>query len=102
VHVSDIAQALQLALEKDVPGGTVVHAASGVETPLTELADLCRQAAGLPDHPIEYRPARTGEVGRNFATYDLARELLGYSPTVRREDGIPLLWQWFKDEVFKD
>jgi UDP-glucose 4-epimerase len=102
VHVSDIAQALQLALEKDVPGGTVVHAASGVETPLTVLADLCRQAAGRPDHPIEYRPARPGEVGRNFAAYDLAHELLGYSPTVRREDGIPLLWQWFKDEVFKD
>ena len=102
VHVSDIAQALQLALEKDVPGGTVVHAASGVETPLTALADLCRQAAGRPDHPIEYRPARPGEVGRNFATYDLAHKLLGYSPTVRREDGLPLLWQWFKDEVFKD
>jgi UDP-glucose 4-epimerase len=102
VHVSDIAQALQLALEKDVPGGTVVHAASGVETPLTVLADLCRQAAGRPDHPIEYRPARPGEVGRNFATYELAHQLLGYSPTVRREDGIPALWQWFADEVFKD
>jgi UDP-glucose 4-epimerase len=96
VHVSDIAQALQLALEKDVPGGTVV------QTPLTELADLCRPAAGRPDHPIEYRPARPGEVGRNFATYDLAHELLGYTPTVRREDGIPQLWQWFKDEIFKD
>jgi UDP-glucose 4-epimerase len=102
VHVSDIAQALQLALEKDVPGGTVVHAASGVETTLTELADLCRRAAGKPDHPIEYRPKRTGEVGRNFATFDLAKELLGYAPTVRREDGIPRLWQWFQDEVFQD
>jgi UDP-glucose 4-epimerase len=102
VHVSDIAQALQLALEKDVPGGTVVHAASGVETTLTELADLCRRAAGKPDHPIEYRPKRTGEVGRNFATFDLAKELLGYAPTVRREDGIPRLWQWFQDEVFTD
>jgi UDP-glucose 4-epimerase len=101
VHVSDIAQALQLALEKDIPGGTVLHAASGVETPLTVLADLCRQAAGRPGHPIEYRPARPGEVGRNFASYDLAHQLLGYSPTVRREDGIPLLWQWFKDEVFR-
>ena len=102
VHVSDIAQALQLALEKDVPGGTVVHAASGVETSVTELADLCRRAAGKPDHPIEYRPRRAGEVGRNFASYDLAHELLGYAPTVRREDGIPRLWQWFQDEVFTD
>jgi UDP-glucose 4-epimerase len=103
VHVSDIALALQLALENpDLPGGTVLHAASGVETPLTRLADLCRQAAGMPRHPVEYRPARPGEVGRNFASYDLARELLGYAPTVRIEDGIPRLWQWFKDEVFKD
>ena len=59
-------------------------------------------AAGRPGHPVEYRPARPGEVGRNFASYDLARRLLGYSPTVRIEDGIPLLWQWFKTEVFRD
>jgi UDP-glucose 4-epimerase len=102
VHVSDIAQALRLALEKDVPGGTVVHAASGVETSLTELAGLCRQAAGLPDHPVKFEPARPGEVGRNFASYDLARELLGFEPKVRREDGIPALWQWFASNVFKD
>jgi UDP-glucose 4-epimerase len=103
VHVDDIANALQLALGSDrVPGGMVLHAASGVETTLTELADLCRRAAGKPGHPIEYRPRRAGEVGRNFASYDLAHELLGYTPTVRREDGIPRLWQWFTEEVFRD
>ena len=101
VHVSDIAQAIQLSLEKpDIPGGTVLHAASGVETTVAELADLCRNAAGLPEHPIEYRSARVGEVGRNFASYDLAREMLGYSPTMRREVGIPNLWEWFQREVF--
>jgi UDP-glucose 4-epimerase len=102
VHVDDIARALQLALEKDVPGGTVVHAASGVETSVTELADLCRKAAGRPGHPIEYRPRRAGEVGRNFASYDLARDLLGYAPTVKLTDGIPRTWTWFTDEVFRD
>lgn len=96
VHVSDIAAALQLALEHpDIPGGTVVHAASGVETTTSALARLCSRAAGQPGHPVEYRPARPGEVGRNFASYDLARRLLGYSPTVRIEDGIPRLWEWF-------
>jgi len=103
VHVDDIATALRLALENDrVPGGTVLHAASGVETTVTELADLCRRAAGKPGHPIEYRPKRAGEVGRNFASYDLAHELLGYAPSVRREDGIPRLWQWFQAEIFRD
>jgi UDP-glucose 4-epimerase len=101
VHVSDIAAALQLALEApDIPGGTVLHAASGVETTASELADRCRRAAGRPGHPVEYRPARPGEVGRNFARCDLARELLGYSPAVRLADGIPALWQWFGAHVF--
>lgn len=103
VHVSDIAAALQLALESpSIPGGTVLHAASGVETTVAELADLCRRAAGRAAHPVEYRPARAGEVGRNFARYDLARRLLGYSPTVPIEDGVPLLWKWFTAEVFRD
>jgi nucleoside-diphosphate-sugar epimerase len=62
-------------------------------------ATLVRRPAG---HPVQYRPARPGEVGRNFASYDLARRLLGYSPTVRIEDGIPRLWNWFKTEVFRD
>jgi UDP-glucose 4-epimerase len=103
VHVSDIAAALHLALEDpDLPGGAVLHAASGVETTITALADLCRRAAGRPGHPVVHRPARAGEVGRNFARYDLARRLIGYSPTVRIEDGIPLLWDWFQSEIFRD
>jgi UDP-glucose 4-epimerase len=102
VHVDDISNALQLALEKDVPGGTVLHAASGVETSVSELADLCRQAAGVPGHPIEHRPERAGEVGRNFASYDLANQMLGYAPSVPREVGIPRTWQWFQEKVFRD
>jgi UDP-glucose 4-epimerase len=102
VHVSDIAAALQLALENPgIPGGTVLHAASGVETTIAALADLCRRAAGRPDHPVSYQPARAGEVGRNFARYDLAHRLLGYSPTVPIEDGIPLLWKWFETDIFR-
>ena len=67
---------------------------------MAELADLCRAAAGVPDHPVEYRPGRTGEVDRNFASYDLARELLGYAPTIKREDGIRSTWQWYAESVF--
>jgi UDP-glucose 4-epimerase len=100
-HVEDIARAIELALERDVPGGTALHIASGVETTVRELADLCRAAAGAPDHPVEYRPERPGEVGRNFASYDLARQVLGYAPTINREDGIRRTWQWFQESVFR-
>ncbi len=99
-HVDDIAAALQLALENDVPGGTVLHIASGVETSVAELADLCRGAAGQPGHPVVYQPRRAGEVERNFAAYDLAHEVLGYKPSISREEGIPATWRWFAEHVF--
>ena len=99
-HVEDISSALQLALEGDVPGGTVLHIASGVETTVRELADLCREAAGLPDHPVEHQPRRPGEVERNFAAYDQARKVLGYQPSIGRAAGIASTWQWFQKYVF--
>jgi UDP-glucose 4-epimerase len=100
IHVDDIATALRLALERDVDGGTVLHIASGVETTVHELADLCRRAAGAPDHPIEHRPGRPGEVDRNFASYELAAKVLGYAPTISLEDGIRRTWQWYTRSVF--
>ena len=99
-HVDDICRALELAVVSEVPGGTVLHIASGVETTVQMLADLCRSAAGVPDHPIEYRPKRVGEVERNFASYELAREILGYEPTINREEGIRGTWEWFQESVF--
>jgi UDP-glucose 4-epimerase len=99
-HVDDIARALELALERDVPGGTVLHIASGVETTVAELARLCSEAAGVPDHPVEYRPKRAGEVNRNFAAYDLAEQVLGYRPSIDREAGIRSTWHWYQAHVF--
>ena len=99
-HVDDISSALELALECDVPGGSVLHIASGVETTVRDLADLCRAAAEVPDHPVKYLPRRIGEVDRNFATYDLARQVLGYAPSISREIGIRQTWDWFQKEVF--
>jgi UDP-glucose 4-epimerase len=89
-----------MALESDLEGGSVLHIASGIETTVQELADLCRVAAGVPDHPIEYREKRPGEVERNFASYDMAKAVLGYEPTISREDGIRQTWEWFQDFVF--
>jgi UDP-glucose 4-epimerase len=99
-HVDDISRALRLALTTDVPGGTVLHIASGVETPVAELANLCKAAAGVPDHPVKHLPERPGEVDRNFASYDLAAAVLGYAPTIGREDGIRRTWEWFNEAVF--
>lgn len=100
IYVEDLCGALQKALDADLPGGTVLHIASGVETRTSELAEIIRTIAGKPDHPIEHLPKRRGEVDRNFASYELAKELLGFTPQVQREEGMRRTWEWFSQHVF--
>jgi UDP-glucose 4-epimerase len=100
MHVSDICTALELALTADVPGGTTLHVATGVETSIDELADLCRRVAGRPDHPLEHRDRRAGEVERNVASYRRAEQLLGFRPQTALADGLAATWRWYAEHVF--
>jgi UDP-glucose 4-epimerase len=100
MYVDDICRGIELGLTRDLEPGTVAHLATGVETSVRQLADACRTVVGLPDHPIEYLPARPGEVDRNFATYDYAREILGFEPSVGLADGLANTWDWYKRFVF--
>ena len=100
LHVDDLCDGIQRAVVADLPGATVAHVASGVETSVAELADACRRAAGLPDHPINHLPPRPGEVDRNFATYEFAAQRLGYQPQVTLDQGLASTWRWFLEHEF--
>jgi UDP-glucose 4-epimerase len=95
--VADLCSGIAAALGAPLKGGEVFHLASGRETTVRELAELLRKIAGRPDHPIEHRPARAGEVARNFASYALAAESLGFTPKHSLEQGLADTWQWFND-----
>src|SRR5215471_1779612 len=69
----------------------VIYGDGSASRDYTHVEDISR----APEHAVEYRPRRAGEVGRNFASYDLARRLLGYAPSISREDGIRSTWRWF-------
>ncbi|MCK5857887.1 MAG: NAD-dependent epimerase/dehydratase family protein [Abyssibacter sp.] len=98
VHVEDLCSGITAALDAKLAGGEVFHLASGQETTVLELAETLRTIAGKPDHPIEFRPARAGEVARNFATYDKARERLGFRPKWKLADGLAAAWEWFQQQ----
>jgi UDP-glucose 4-epimerase len=99
LYVDDLCAGIEAGLRADVPGGSVYHLATGIGTTVKELADACCRVAGKPDHPIEYRPYRRGEVERNFATYDLAKAELGFEPSVALEDGLARTWAWYLQHV---
>jgi UDP-glucuronate 4-epimerase len=45
---------------------------------------------------VQRKPDQPGDVPRTWADLAKARRLLGYSPAVRIEDGLPLFADWLQ------
>jgi UDP-glucose 4-epimerase len=95
IHVDDLCGGIEAALDASLVGGDVFHLASGRETTILDLANILRNVAGKPNHPIEFKAGRRGEVARNFADYSKARETFSFDPKWRIEDGLAATWEWF-------
>ncbi len=95
IHVNDLCSGIQTGLDTPLSGGEVFHLASGRETTIVELAKMLCSIAGKPEHPIEFKPARNGEVSRNFANYAKAREILKFEPKWDLREGLRSTWDWF-------
>lgn len=98
IHVSDLTDGIKLALESDIGEAEVFHLSSGIETSVLELAELIKDVAGKPNHPIEFRSVRKGEVLRNFASFEKASRKLGYRPNIILREGIAETWDWFRSQ----
>jgi len=80
VHISDVVQALTLALQADVPPGCVFNIGSGQATPLRQLAEMCLQVAGRPHEQPVVRLATAPTPPSHWADLQRSRGLLGYQP----------------------
>lgn len=96
LYVDDLCDGIVRALDARLPGYDVFHLASGREVTVRELARIACAVASVPEHPVVFDSKRTGEVERNFASFDLARQVLGFRPFVSLEEGMQLTWEWFK------
>lgn len=99
LYADDLCQGIIDVARTDLAPATVLHLASGRETSVLELARLVAETGGKPDHEIILKEERAGEVHRNFATYDRAREAIGFSPDTRLEEGMLKTWAWFRENV---
>lgn len=97
LHVDDLCSGIISMAQADVAPATVLHLASGQETTVLELARLIAKIGGKPEHEITLGEARRGEVARNFAAYDRAKEVLGFEPTIGLEEGMQSTWKWFEE-----
>ena len=62
---------------------------------LSRLVELLARALGVEPR-LRRLPPQPGDVERTCADVSRARDLLGYAPTTRIEQGIPLFVEWFR------
>lgn len=94
LYVDDLCTAIRAAVDADLED-EVIHVASERETTVLELAELILRLARRDDLEIDHRDGRRGEVARNFATADKARQLLGFAPAETLESGMAKTIEWF-------
>jgi UDP-glucose 4-epimerase len=99
VYVGDVARANLLAATAAVPAadGTIdpwgVNIGTNTETSVTQLAESMMRATGITV-PINYAPARQGELQRSSLQIGKAAQVLGWKPDVALEDGLRRTYDW--------
>jgi UDP-glucose 4-epimerase len=94
LHVDDLCRGILAAADSDL-SDEVLHLASANETTINELARLILDLVGS-DVEVVHHPKRLGEVERNFARADRAREVLGWEPQLSLRDGMTSTIEWFR------
>lgn len=102
VHVDDLAQAHQLALEYLArnPGAHVFNLGSGTGFSIREVIHAAERVVGRKiAYSVEER--RTGDPAQLVASSDLARRELGWAPVHQSLDSIiETAWQWHQNARF--
>jgi nucleoside-diphosphate-sugar epimerase len=78
--------------------GRVINVAMGQEVTLNELFKALCDLTGYKGRPA-YAVPRSGDIRRSVANISLARELMGYEPTVDFHEGICRTVNWYKSFV---
>jgi dTDP-L-rhamnose 4-epimerase len=102
VHVSDVARAFRLALERDDADGRVVNVGSGRATSVLEIAHTLSGLLGKEIDPELPGTFRAGDIRHCIADVTLARELLGFESQVALEDGLAELADWLQTQPATD
>ena len=98
VFGKDVARANYLAFERDFVGP--VNIGTGIETDINRIYELLAAAAGVKQ-PAIHAAAKPGEQRRSCIDPSLARRVLGWSPVVALEEGLPQTLAYFRSSGAK-
>lgn len=93
--VENAVQANLLALEVDVPPGSVFNVGAGERISVNQLYDELALLAGVTA-PALHGPDRPGDVRHSLASLDKIERLLGYRPLVDWRTGLAATFSWYR------
>lgn len=92
-YVDDTIAGLMALAADDFPGP--VNIGNPVELPVLRCAEIIRDLVGV-QVPIEHLPAATDDPQRRCPDITVARQRLGWAPTVGYLDGLAATVEWFR------
>ncbi|MGI8884620.1 MAG: NAD-dependent epimerase/dehydratase family protein, partial [Pyrinomonadaceae bacterium] len=98
VHVSDIVRANLLALETDKADYNTINIGTGRPISVGEISQMLAKGLGKNIEPEFVGKYREGDIRHCIADITKARNLLGYEPQVKLEEGLAGLLDWVKNQ----
>jgi len=86
---------LAAAAPADRVSGRTMNLATGSRATLNQTFGILRELTGYTGEPA-YGAARAGDIHDSLADIGLARELLGYEPSVDFREGLRRTVEWYK------
>ncbi|HEV2388344.1 MAG TPA: SDR family oxidoreductase [Candidatus Acidoferrales bacterium] len=96
-YVDNVVDATLRACHAAGASGRVLNIATGRRFTLNQALGLLETITGR--HTVaRHEPERPGDIRHSQADIRLARELLGYEPSIDFEEGLRRTWQWYRSE----
>ena len=97
-HIDNVVHANMLAARASRTEGQVVNIACGERISVNRIVRLINELLGRNVAPKHVEP-RPGDVKHSLAAIDEARQLLGYEPIVKFEDGLRRAIEWYRKNL---
>ncbi len=102
IHISDIVQACILAMDKSEGDYQVFNIGTGRKLTVFDVANILIDKLSFKGESQIVNRFREGDIRHCYADISLAKEVLGYEPKIKFEDGIIDLVNWVKLQQAED
>ena len=96
-YVANVVDATLRAAEVAGVSGMMFNGGTGARVTLNQTLALLGKISGKPAN-AKYEAPRAGDIRDSQADVTLARQMLGYVPTVDFEEGLRRTWEWYKSQ----